>query len=314
MPTVTELTRDILSSIATDVGGIACAKWIDNRYKEMVSKVRFRHLRKVGELALPAIIDTGTVTTTRASTAVAGASTTFETDMSAGAQEYYYFKVQSAWNKIASVTDETNLVLSTGFGEAAAAAASYVIVKRHHPLASDARWVGDFYFTRLRKQLTEVPLEAIGIQAPGRSLTGNIPHLVAQVGVDSNGYPMYEIYPPPLLSEVVHYIYWALPTSLSLSTSIPLVIDPYTLKEGVLVDLYRYLKATELKKGNIEAAAVYRNDERAQGTIWKRAIQDAKRTSRGSDDLTFILEMYPGFSSYHDQRTARDYIHDNWSR
>lgn len=315
MATVDEVVRDALASIATNVNAIAAAKWLDNRYKEMVSKVKFRHLRQVGELVVPGVYDTGTVTVTRGSTAVAGASTQFETDIGATTQEYYYFRTSTAWYKIASVTDETNLVLSSAFAEDDVAAGTYYIVKRYHPLASDARWLGDFYHTRLRRTLNStLSLIELDMLYPGRTLVGNIPLYAVQVGVDSNFYLMYEIYPPPQNSEIFHYIYWTLPTTLSINSTIPSVIDSYTLKEGVMIDLYRYEKAVALRKGNIEQAAVWRNEEKTQMTIWKRMIDDAIRTSRGSDDLTIILDWFGSVSRFGDQRTARDYIYDNWSR
>ena len=265
MATVDEVIRDALASIATDVNAIAAAKWLDNRYKEMVSKVKFRHLRVVGELSVPGIYTTGTVTLTRGSTAVVGDSTQFETDIGATAQEYYYFRAGTAWYKIASVTDETNLVLSSVYAEDDAADASYTIVKRYHALASDARWLGDFYHTRLRRTLNStLSLVELDMLFPGRTLVGNIPLYAVQVGVDSNTVPMYEIYPPPQNSEIFHYIYWTLPPTLSIGSTIPSVIDPYTLKEGIFIDLYRYEKALALRKGNIEQAAVWRNEEKTQ--------------------------------------------------
>jgi hypothetical protein len=314
MATVEELVRDILASVSSDAGGLLVAKWADNRYKEMVAKVRFRHLRKVGELSLPAVIDTGTVTTTRDSTAVTGDSTTFETDMSAGSQEDYYFRAGQNWYKIASVTDDTNLVLASGYAEDAVADGSYKIVKRTHALASDARWFGDFVLTRLRKRLTSISLDELDIRAPGRTIVGSIPDTVAQIAINSSGYPNVEIYPPPEESELIHYVYWSLPTALTMASTIPPVIDQYTLKEGTLIDLYRYEKAAAIRKGNIEQAAVWRNEEKSQESKWRQVINDAIRTSRGTDDISFILQMPNVAFQSRDQRTARDYILDNWSR
>ena len=88
MPTVDELARDVIASIATDANALAAAKWIDNRYKEMMSRVRFRHLRQVGELSVPGIYDTGTIAATRGSTAITGTATQFQTDIGLGAQQY----------------------------------------------------------------------------------------------------------------------------------------------------------------------------------------------------------------------------------
>ncbi len=315
MATVDELARDVIASIATDANAIAAAKWINNRYQEMVSRVKFRHLRQVGELYIPGVFDTGTVSATRGSTAITGDDTEFETDIGADDQEYYYIRPSSAWYKVASVGSETSITLASYFAEDDVDDGSYDLVKRYHPLDSNARWVGDFYFTRLRRKLADISLNELDILFPGRSLSGNIPSHVAQVGVDSNSYLMYEIYPPPVNSELISYVYWNLPTALTISSTIPPVIDAYTLKEGVLIDLYRYEKAVAIRKGNVEQAIVWRNDEKAQATIWDKAMKSAIRTSRSSDDLTIILEMFRGIpSGQGEQRTARDYIWDNWSR
>ena len=316
MATVDELARDVIASIATDANAIAAARWIDNRYKEMVARVKFRHLRQVGELYIPGVFDTGTLSVTRGSTAITGDSTQFDTDVTvAGGVEYCVIRPSSAWYKITSVGSETAITLTSNFAEDDISDGSYKLVKRYHPLDSNARWVGDFYFTRLRRTLADISLNELDILFPGRTLAGHIPSHVAQVGVDSNNYLMYEIYPPPVNSELINYIYWNLPTALTISSTIPPVIDSYMLKEGVLIDLYRYEKAAAIRKGNIEQAAIWRNDEKAQATIWDKVMKDAIRTSRGSDDITLILEMFRGVPfGRGEQRTAREYVYDNWSR
>lgn len=315
MPTADELARDLLASVDTDAGAPLALRWLNNRYKEMMSRVKFRHLRQIGELSLPGVVDDGTVSVSRGSTAVTGVLTTFETSISAGVQEHYYFKAKSNWYRIASITNDTALVLESAFAEDDVLAGTYKIVKRTHALDSSARWAGDFYFMRLYYPLSSVSLDELNILAPGRILTDHIPRRVAQVGVDSNGVPTYEIYPPPKDSEIIQYVYWTLPGELAFTTTIPPVIDAYTLKEGALVDLYRFEKVSAIKKGNVEAAAVLANEEAKQRTIWKRVIDDAIRTSRGSDDITFILDMHHGGRRRsHDQKTAHDDILYNWSR
>lgn len=315
MSTVDEIARDVIASIATDANALAAAKWIDNRYREMVSKVRFRHLREIGELSVPGVYDTGTVSLTRGDATVTGDSTQLSTDVTAaGGAEYCAFRASSAWYGVSTPGSETAMELTSAFAEDTISDASYKLVKRYHALDSNARWVGDFYFTRLRRNLAVVSLDVLNLMFPGRTLAGNIPTHVAQVGVDSDSYLMYEIYPPPDTSEIIHYIFWNLPTTLTISSTIPPVIEPYTLKEGVLIDLYRYEKSKAIRMGNIEQAAVWRNDEMKQETKWEKVIRDAIRTSRGSDDLTMILNMYPDLPTGRgEQRTARDYVYDNWN-
>jgi len=318
MPTVSELVRDVLASVATDATGVAAAKWIDNRYQEMVGKVKFRSLRSIGELQLPKVVgndDDDTVTTTRDSTAVSGTSTTWETTPTTSPGAYWYFKASSAWYNISSVTDNTNLVLTTAFSEDAVSAGTYKIVKRYHPLASTARRLGSFMLTRLFKELQSVSETELNLIAPGRILTDNIPNYVALSGHDASDYLQVEIYPPPKLSEIIHYIYWKIPSTLSLGTTLPLMIDPYTLKEGVLVDLYRFEKAAALRAGNVEIAGHWGNEEARQRTIWRKVINDAIRSDRGVDDITMILDMISNRRGRYDGdiTTAREDRLINWN-
>lgn len=291
----------------------ACAKWLDNRYKELVARVRFRNLRSVGELSLPAIVTTGTITVTRGSTSVAGASTTFETEISAGTQEHYYFRTRSAWYKISSITNDTALVLASAFAESSVSAGSYEIVKRTHALASDARWLGEFVHPRIRRKIDTYSRDEFDIAFPGRTISGRWPEAVCQDGVDSNGYIKVELYPPPTNTELIRYVYWTLPTALTLASTIPAQIDDYVLKEGTMIDVYRAAKIMHIEKGNVEAAAVYANEEAKQRTIWERKILDAIRTQRGTDDITFILESFGGRRSASDIKTAREHILAGWS-
>lgn len=312
---VDQLARDIISSAASDKNYLLAIRWVNSRYREIVSRVKFRHLRKVGELTVEGVIDTGTVDVTRGSTSVSGTSTTFETDISSGDQEYYWFRTLTNWYKIASITSDTALTLDTAFAEATVSDGSYKIIRKHHVVASTARWVGDFYLPRLRYRITKVHLDTLDFKFPARTICNHYPNYVAEVGVDSNNYGTYEFYPIPENAELVTYIYWELPSSLTVSSTIPPVIDAYTLKEGAMIDFYRYRKMEEIQKGNVEAAAVLANEEQKSTTRWEKRIKDAIRTSRGSDDMSLILNLYPDLPSrVGDQRTARDYVFDNWNR
>jgi hypothetical protein len=186
-------------------------------------------------------------------------------------------------------------------------------VKRHHTLATAARRLGAFVHSRQRRELTTVSAGELDIIAPGRILAGGLPVYVAEIGEDSSGYKQVEIYPPPEESELIHYVYWKLPTTLTLSTTLPQSIDPYTLKEGVLVDLYRFEKSRALRLGNMEAAGHWGNEEARQRTIWRKAIDHAIRSDRGVDDITFIVQMLSGGTRSGDIKTARDDLYARWN-
>lgn len=315
MATVDELSRDIVGSLAINEGYLIAARWIDNRYQELVSRIRFKHLRNIGSVVVPATYDTGTVAVTRDATAVTGTGTSWATTPTVATHTDWWIKIASAWYRVASVASDTSLTLATAFSEDTVTANSYSLVKRTHSLGSTVRWVGDFVLTRLRINMgPPVPIEQLDREAPGRMLTDQFPTTVAQVGVDASFYIQVEFYPYSNTSEIVHYVYWSLPTALTISSTIPTQIDPYILKEGALIDAYRYLKSKARKAGDHEGANSWRNDEFAQSTKWERYIQQAAQADQGADDKSFILAHYGDQKGYRSIKTAHDYVYSNWSR
>ena len=71
----------------------------------------------------------------------------------------------------------------------------------------------------------------------------------------------------------------------------------------------RDMMAKAAKANQIEAAALWRNEYRAQQTMWK----DTRRTvaladNSAADDASFILESIGGVQTGGDVKTARDEV------
>jgi len=293
MATTEEVARDLLASVNTDAGFLKAIKWIDYRYKQLCSRVRFRHLREIGEYQIPAYVSTGVVASTRGATGIVGTSTTWATaPATTSVAANWYFRDQSAWYSVSSWTDDTNFTLATAYSEDGGSSRSYSLVQRYHSLNTNARWLGDFVFTRLRTTLDVVNLGEMDREAPGRVQAGTYPIMVSQMGTDTSGDVQVEFYPYSRKSEIVHYVYWAMPSTLSITTTIPTQIDPGVLLRGAKIDLYEYLMSKAALAGNIDAAALFRNQMNTLETRWERVIQEAKRADRGIDDTSFILKKY----------------------
>lgn len=299
--TIDEIIRDIIGSVSTTAGAPVIARWINNRYKELVTKVKFRHLRKVGELSIPEIVSEGAVTVSKNSTTVtldATAQTVVLAALGTGAIEHWFLRVKNNWYRISTVAaGAVTIELESAFVESNQTGSTYQIVKRYHSLDSTVRWLGTMTLARLSLEIENLSITELDIISPGRQFVGGIPANSAQIGVDSTGNLLYEIYPVSANAEILHYIYWSLPAELTFNTTIPSVIDSDILKEAALIDVYRFEKTQQIKLGNIEAAAIYSNEEAKQRTLWKEKIKDAIRSSRGSDDITLILSMFRGKQS-----------------
>ncbi len=320
MATVDEVVDDLLGSLGTDVGFLLGVRWINDRYQQLVSRSRFNHLRQLGEIQVPAIIDDGAVTTTRDSTTVTPDSdATTAWNVSPGdstSHEYWYLQVSAAWYKVSSIgSSGTTMTLATAFSEDDQTDKSYSLVKRFHPLNSSARWISSVLMSRLRFELAMKTPDQFNIENPGRPVVGSYPTRWVNSGTDTSNNVKIELWPYAQNSEILHYVYWDLPGSLAIGATIPPQIDPYILKEGALIDLYRYQAADAIRRGDYEGAAINRNESRAQTTAWRKIMQEASRTDRAVDDVTFILTELglDGHRRRSDIITARDVVANRWN-
>jgi hypothetical protein len=325
MASVEAVAREVVASLGDDTDYLLVVRWLNDRYRQLVGRVKFRQLRQVGELVVPAKVSSGTVTATRDSVTVTPNATAQAAMVAAGiaapgaptSHEFWYLRVATAWYKISSIAaGAATITLASTFSEDTATASTYCIIKRHHQLATACRWIGQFYQDRLGRALAgPSPIEVLNSYSPDRTLVGTYPAMVAQVGVSTAGIPIVEIYPYPDESELFHYVYWSLPTDLSISGDIPNLIEPYVLKEGAFIDCYRHKMALAAKANQVEQAGFWSNHMRQQETRWEGIVQQAAMHDQGADDITIILDTLSGFyPAERDIRTARDSWLASYSR
>src|SRR6185437_14434032 len=126
-----------------------------------------------------------------------------------------------------------------------------------------------------------------------RFLIWSYPQKVALLNNNLNiqGTPrQVEVYPWPSTSTTMHYTYWQTPPNLSLDTEVPQVIDDDILREGALIDAMRQQMGLAMKRGDMNAAALWRNEYRMQDTKFQSLVSRAIRNDRGVDDLKFLLQ------------------------
>lgn len=314
--TVEDVARRVAAEAAGGTSYVMAVDWTNEAYRQLVLRARLRHLRKFGNLILPASISTGTVTATRNSKVVVGDATALAAWSTA--VEGRYVRLRTAWYKIAalSVTDSA-LVLETEFAEEAVTAGGYYIVARHHELPVSVHWIGVMLQPRLRSELVEVSIDQLDHLFPDRTDISGVLQYRADAGVGDNGGRKIEIYPAADEVELVTYSYWEQPEPLELESRIPQFIDPGALKEGALVQAFRYLANKAAADSKIEQAAFYLNQAGRQNTLWERIMTETIRAERAADDLTAVLTytagLYSGAGLAGDIMTARDHIWSGWS-
>lgn len=315
MRRVDEIAQEALSAVSSDAGRGLVVSWVNARYLELITKVRFRHTRRVGELQMPAPVTTGTVTLVAGASVVTGDTTARAAWATLTSVEGYHFRGAIVWYRVVGLTPDSDLMLASPFTETdLAAGSSYVLALREHEL--DLRARNPEFFVHMRRHYTFRPIapEFLDSFAPERPDTTSGPRYATIVGSGVNGGVRIELYPLSTQAETLHYVYRELPVRLRATDTLPAVIDGYILKEGVLIDIMRWEQAKAAHAGQVEAAALWRNDARAQETRWREMVNQAILQDRGPDDLTFVTQTAAGYGGAFGPRditSASDHV---WSR
>lgn len=309
LPTVEDIARQAVAALNSSADFVLASQWVDQRYQQLSNQFQFRHNRRVGEIVIPAPINTGTVTATRGSKVITG---------NAAAQAVWsndivgrFIRVARNWYEIEGFID-SEVRLVSDYAEDDASGASYDIVQRHTAVETDRQWVNSFVHGRLFRPLDPISLDRLNTEEPSRLLVGATgPSVVSEVGLDHDNRRIFEFYPYPNQSELIYYTYWERPRSLNLDDQIPTTVPDHVLREGVYIDIMRFEMATALRASLTnpsasQTAAFWRNESRAQETRWERLKRDAGFADRGLDDLSFVLQSVPTLRRQRDVVTAFD--------
>jgi len=265
----------------------------------------------------PASSLTGTVTTAVGSAVVTGSGTLFTDELAVGD----LVEIAGETKIVLTVDSATQFTATANYGIAHADEVvklatfhdqTYDIVQRYYELAANVRWLGRFIHQRRHREVVNRAFSVLDMVIPERQQVSDGPWYWAEVGRSSNDRIRVELYPPSTDTELVNYVYWDRPAVLGLTDSIPDGVTEYALTEGALIDLFRYRASQEANRGNVELAAYWRNESRAQATTWERTILEVGKADRAVDDVSFLLQYLgqavPGSSEI---ATARGEV---WNR
>ena len=313
MATVEEVARNAVAKAGSDVGVLLASTWVNSRWKELASGLKLKALRGMGELFLPPVIDTGTVTATRGSNIVTGnaaAQAVWDTTI-----EERYFRASNAWYRIEQF-QTTQFVLETEFAEDTVTDGSYSIVKRFYDLPATVKHLATpMTLMRLNRPVNVISWERLNRLRPNR-VTFGPPLWAAEFGLSPAGARRIEVYPyPEDDSEILHYLFWKAPPDLGFRDAIPGFIESYVLEEGALVDIIRADGLKRLRESQPGATELL-NEARRQETAWRRKKSEGYFDEGAIDTDEMILDAFQFAAGRHrhigtDIVTAFDYV---WSR
>lgn len=293
MSNVETVARTVQAAISSEAGYLLIAQWISDRYAQVAAKARFRHLRRIGAFTAPAVINTGTVSITTGTRTVTGntaAIATWSPDIVGR-----HFRAANAWYEIASFNGDDTITLKTAYSEDTVSAGTYTIAARYIILDPIARWISDTMIVgRTGRIVMRTTTEQMDTSFGRRLLeSSNWPNAWSEIGSRANSDGKFgkliEFYPALTDTEIIYYTYWEIPATLALKDELPPGVDAYALKEGALVDAMRRKSAIAADANQVEIAAYWRNEYRAQETRWARIMLEIIASDRGQDDATFIL-------------------------
>lgn len=295
--TVEEVARQALQSISSSAGTVVASGFFQTRYQNLAESGRFRHLRRFGEIVLPANLTDGAVDIIQDSPVVTGDADAQAAWAQLGSKlkgRFIRLTQQGQWYEIADLTG-ANLLLTLPVIEATSTDLGYTIVQRFHPLMEDCQWTGPFVHPKRRLHLREVNSAEFERVEPGRNLTTGGPYVVV---LNCPPDPQtkkkrVEFYPyPGTTPQLVRYIYWASPPKLEQTDDLPSGLSPDVMKEGVAMDLCGWEFGEAMKAGRTEAAGFWRNEYNARMTRWEAKSVDKALDvdeTKGLDSLEVLI-------------------------
>lgn len=309
--TIEQIARKARTELDSDINLQVVGQFVSDRISQLYAQTKYKTLRKLGELFLPAALGGqtnaqgvvnpgGTVTVTVGSNIVTGDSTASALWSSKLEGQFFRVFQFKTWYRIAKVDPPTlrleNIYVSENNASFPAgspiAGTSYYIAPRYVAAAPDARFFGIFVLDYLYQQLQWISPDQMQSRYPSRFLVGPYPWCCSefQSNLTATGQPkMIEFYPAPRIDTIVHYTYWSMPPVIGFRDAIPVTLDEYIPKELAMIPIMRYEMAKAARKGQVEQAGFWRNEYRAQETKANELYDIAIRNDSGTEDQTFML-------------------------
>ena len=327
--TIKDTALQIIAATASDAGVQLAVNWLNQRYAELVSRSRMRQNRRYGALYAPIPVTALTVNATAGSSNITFSA--IPTDPTTGAQislQGWHLRTNVTWYWITAHTiGQTTATLQSAFTDATGTALSATAVKRFLPITdASARWISSVVHARRRKRLRFKPWETFNGLYPGRTVVGafpwtwtEAPRFIGSLDISAilgtAGQKFIEVYPPSNVIETYNYVYWNIPQTFAVTDTLPPEIDEYVLREGVLVDVYRYKANQWADKGNAVMADHFMKRELAQMAIWEGAIQKAQVTDAlYHNQIAVEIDMFTDAGEFAgDITNAHDWIWSQWN-
>lgn len=186
-------------------------KFIQNSYRKICDCRLWYGMMVRGQVAVPDVYTTGTVTITSGSAIVTGVGTAWD---QAFVGRQFRVGFTTGWMKIASVESATSMTLDLAWGNPTQAAVGYQIVQCWVTLGANIKMVLEMVNQRQGYRLRVNQPQAVGnVYDTWRTQTGWTTMLLSKEPT-SDGKPQYELYPSPTSAQVFPFLAYIQPPDL----------------------------------------------------------------------------------------------------
>lgn len=324
--TILDTATQIIAATASDAGVQLAVNWLNQRYAEYISRGRKRQNRRFGAIYAPIPITNLTINATQGNAGITFSA--IPTDPTTGAQINligWHLRTNVTWYFITNHTaGSTNAQIQSPFTDATGTTLSATLVQRFLPVTDPScRWISSVVHMRRRKRLREIPWEALNSRYPGKTpilaapwCWAEAPRFIANISLSGAGQKFIEVYPPSSVVETYNYVYWNVPQVFAVTDILPPEIDEWVLREGVLVDVYRYKQNKWADAGNQVMADHWAQQVVMQEARWEAAIQKADvADALYHNNIPVEIDMFDDAGEFGgDITNAHEWIMSGWTQ
>ena len=182
---------------------------------EIATECLWTFLRRESDLTTTSGYSTGTIQVTNNSTAVVGTTTLWAANVAAN--DKILVGTEAAPYRITSVTNDTNLVLSTPYGGSNASTLTYQVSRDEYELANGMWWLRHIREIRTPRPLTIVGYDYFMEKLSTRVYSRGRPQYCIMLGADTSATSTtmeqrVQFWPAPDDTYPIYYAYHTLPT------------------------------------------------------------------------------------------------------
>lgn len=186
--------------------------WLNNAYREVIDSRMWYGLMVRGQVTVPSVYTTGTVSVVNGSNTVTGVGTAWDSTF-IGRQFRSGFT--TGFYTIVDVPNATTLTLELPWGNQTQGPIGYSILKNLVSLGANIKYVLEMVNQRQGYRLfVNMPQKMLNIYDTWRTSTGWT-FLLANREPSSSGSPQFELYPAPTFQQAFPYLAYVQPPNMS---------------------------------------------------------------------------------------------------